>query len=206
VRPRENGWSKAQGLDGKFNVLYSGTLGLKHDPLVLTALADDFAAHPDVAVTVVAAGQGADMLRAEIQARPRANLNLLPLQPMETLPDVLGSADVVLALLEEDAGRFSVPSKVLSYLCAHRPIILSAPRENLAARLLADAGAGVVVEAGDTSALVEAARRLHGDSQIRTAMGTSGRAYAETNFDVKAVAARFQDVFQRAIKARRGRH
>jgi len=124
---------------------------------------------------------------------------------MEVLPEVLGSADVVIALLEEDAGRFSVPSKVLSYLCAHRPIILSAPRENLAARILADAGAGVVVEAGDATGLVAAARRLHDDDELRTAMGISGRTYAETNFDVTAVAARFQDVFQRAIERRKGR-
>lgn len=205
VRPRANSWSAAQGLEGKFNFLYSGTLGLKHDPLVLTALADAFATDPTVVVTVVAAGQGADMLRAELEARPRPNMSLLPLQPMEVLPEVLGSADVVIALLEEDAGRFSVPSKVLSYLCAHRPIILSAPRENLAARILADAGAGVVVEAGDATGLVAAARRLHDDDELRTAMGISGRTYAETNFDVTAVAARFQAVFQRAIERRKGR-
>ncbi len=205
VRPRANNWSAAQGLEGRFNFLYSGTLGLKHDPLVLTALADAFATDPTVVVTVVAAGQGADMLRAELAANPRPNMSLLPLQPMEVLPEVLGSADVVIALLEEDAGRFSVPSKVLSYLCAHRPIILSAPRENLAARILADAGAGVVVEAGDAKGLIAAARRLHDDGELRTAMGISGRTYAETNFDVTAVAARFQNVFQRAIERRKGR-
>ncbi len=31
VRPRENGWARRHGLDGKPVLLYSGTLGLKHD-------------------------------------------------------------------------------------------------------------------------------------------------------------------------------
>ncbi|MFN3573962.1 glycosyltransferase family 4 protein [Phenylobacterium sp.] len=205
VRPKANPWARNHGLEDRFVFLYSGTLGLKHDPLVLTALADAFAETERVQVTVVAAGQGADMLKGELAARPRRNIDLLPLQSMEALPDVLGCADVVIALLEEDAGRFSVPSKVLSYLCANRPIVLSAPRENLAARILTDAGAGLVVEAGDAGGLIAAARRLHGDSQLRASFGASGRAYAEANFDIGAVAQRFMGVFEKAVAQRRSR-
>lgn len=199
LRPRENAWSTAQGLSGKFTFLYSGTLGLKHDPLVLTALADAFVGDPDVRVVVVAAGVGADMLRAELEARPRSNITLLPLQPMEVLADVLGSADVVLALLEADAGQFSVPSKVLSYLCAGRAIILSAPAQNLAARIIEDAKAGDVVEAGDQAAFVAAARALFEDDARRQAAGRNGRAYSEQNFDITAVSRRFLSVFERVV-------
>ena len=40
VRPRENGWASRHGLDGKPVLLYSGTLGLKHDAGLLLQLAD----------------------------------------------------------------------------------------------------------------------------------------------------------------------
>ena len=55
---------------------------------------------------------------------------------------MLASATVLIGILEEDAGVFSVPSKVLSYLCAGRPIVLCAPAENLASRTLLEAEAG----------------------------------------------------------------
>ena len=50
-------------------------------------------------------------------------------------------------MIEADAGKFAVPSKVPSYMCAGRPILLAAPKENLAARTVARANAGIVVEA-----------------------------------------------------------
>ena len=84
-----------------------------------------------------------------MRAEPKPNLVFLPLQPMDVFPDVLGAADVLVALLENDAGPFSVPSKVLSYLCAGRPILLSAPPSNLSVRLVEKAAAGLCVPAGN---------------------------------------------------------
>ncbi len=77
---------------------------------------------------VVASGVSVDKLRAESERSPRHNLTVLPLQPAVDLPLVLGSADVLVALLESDAAEFSVPSKLLSYLCAGRPVLASRPR------------------------------------------------------------------------------
>ena len=39
VRPKVNPWSVAHGLDDKFVFLYAGTLGRKHDPMLLVELA-----------------------------------------------------------------------------------------------------------------------------------------------------------------------
>jgi glycosyltransferase involved in cell wall biosynthesis len=204
VRPRRNAWSDAQGLSDGFVFLYSGTLGLKHDPKVLTALADAFADQPQVRVVVIATGMGFAALQAELAVRPRPNLVTMGLQPFDQLPNVLGAADVVLALLEPDAGRFSAPSKVLSYFCAGRPVLLSAPPENLAARTVKAAAAGAAVEAGDVQAFIAAARQLYSDSAARSAAGASGRRYAEANFDVGEVAKRFEAVFARALVNRGG--
>jgi hypothetical protein len=67
---------------------------------------------------------------------------VLDYQPYGQLAEVLATADVLVALLESSAGIFSVPSKVLAYLCAARPLLASMPKENLAARTIERAGAG----------------------------------------------------------------
>ena len=110
---------------------------------------------------------------------------LLPLQPAEDYTDVLATADVLVALIEADAGMFAVPSKVPSYMCAGRAILLAAPKENLAARIVARAGAGVVVDPSDEAGFVAAARRLRDDPQLRAEFGANGRAYAERMFDMR---------------------
>jgi glycosyltransferase involved in cell wall biosynthesis len=135
-----------------------------------------------------------------LRERPLPNLRLLPFQPIDQYPDVLGAADVLVALLEPTAGTFSVPSKVLSYLCAGRPILAAIPPQNLAARTIERAGAGLVVSPTDEEAFLVAAKQLLVDGVVRTAAGRSARAYAEATFDTEVITDRFQQVIERAIR------
>ncbi|QXD15886.1 glycosyltransferase family 4 protein [Rhodocaloribacter litoris] len=195
VRPKDNAWSRAHGLAGRRVLLYSGNLGMKHDPALLVRLARHFRDTPDVRVVVVSEGLGADWLREQQAAHGLDNLLLFGFQPFERLPDVLGAADVLLALLEPDAGVFSVPSKVLTYLCAARPVLLAVPPENLAARIVAREEAGRVVAPGDAGAFVAAAETLLADGDLRARLGRNARAYAERTFDLE----RITDAFERVL-------
>ncbi|KMK63834.1 glycosyltransferase [Puniceibacterium sp. IMCC21224] len=195
----DNAWTARQGLEAGTRFLYSGTLALKHNPELLAALARTAA--PSETVVVVSAGVGADRLAAQAEALPA--LRLLPLQPFDALPDVLGAADVLLVVIERDAGAFSVPSKMLSYLCAGRPVVLAAPDSNLAARILQETGAGTVVAPEDIDGFVAAARAYAADPARSAAAGRAGRAYAETHFDLSMVAARFETIFDRLAAAGR---
>jgi colanic acid biosynthesis glycosyl transferase WcaI len=196
VRPQANPWSEAHGLSGRDVLLYAGTLGMKHDPGLLVGLADALRDRPGTAVVVASQGAGADHVRAEAARRGLENLRVLGFQPFEAMPDMLGSAAVLVAVLEPDAGVFSVPSKVLTNLCAGRAQLLAVPAENLAARLVERLGAGLVVPPGDPDAFVAAARTLLDDPARRDAMGRAGRAHAEAAFDAEAIAARFAAILR----------
>jgi glycosyltransferase involved in cell wall biosynthesis len=195
-RPRDNAWAKQHDLIGKLVFLYSGTLGLKHNPDLLLRLAKHFADRPEIRVVVVSEGLGADWLRA--RAAEVRNLTLLPYQPFERLPEVIASGDVLLAILESDAGAFSVPSKVLTYLCAGRPILGAIPVENLATRVIARAGAGITVPPGEAEAFVLAAERLATASAERKALGNNALDYAHKTFDIRAIGDRFEAILASA--------
>jgi glycosyltransferase involved in cell wall biosynthesis len=197
--PRRNAWAVEHGLDGHSVFLYSGTLGFKHDPTLLLALAR-WAGTRDALVAVVSEGPGADWL-AE-RARDEPALRLLPYQPYDLLPEVLASADVLVAVLEPEAGAFSVPSKVLTYLCIARPLLVSVPADNLAARVVEQSGGGVVVRPGDTQAFLAAAETLLSDHGLRAELGGRARAYAEASFGGGAIADRFEAVLELATAAR----
>jgi colanic acid biosynthesis glycosyl transferase WcaI len=196
-QPKDNPWARDHDLADKFVFLYSGTLALKHNPSRLLALAKAFEHDPSVRVVLAASGVSVDQLKALPDDQKPDNLTFLPLQPIELFPQMLGAADVLVALLEADAGEFSVPSKVLSYLCAGRPTLLSAPGGNLASRVIEQAGAGLCVAADDEAAFLTAARRLRDDGVFRQTAAAAARAYAEANFDIGAVAERFTQLFHR---------
>lgn len=195
VAPRDNAFAREQDLIGKTVFLYSGTLGMKHDPSLLRDLA---VALPDARVLVISEGPGAEWLAGQ----GLANLRVLPFQPFSRLGETLAGADVLVAILESDAGVFSVPSKVLTYLCAGRPILAAIPPENLAARLIGREGAGLAVSPGDRAGFVAAAKSLAGSPDLRAAQGAKALDYAARTFDIAAVAARFAAILEAAKRAR----
>lgn len=194
--PRDTSWAEEQRLGQGMRYLYSGTLALKHNPALLANLAKELG--DEETLVLVSAGVGADQLEEEAKAGGLPRLKPLPLQPFERFSEVLASGDVYLGVIEREAGEFSVPSKILSYLCAGKPVVLAAPKENLAAQILLDTGAGKVVEPEDANGFVQAALSYRNDPEGAKAAGAAGRAYAETHFDLGKVAERFEKLFAEA--------
>ncbi|MGV9935698.1 glycosyltransferase family 4 protein [Streptomyces olivaceoviridis] len=204
---RTNGWSAEHGLHDVRTVLYSGTLGLKHNPALLVRLAERLREQGSpVRLVVVNDGPAVPVLRDAAAARG-VDLTLLPFQPYERLPEVLGTGDVLVVLLGPEAGQFSVPSKTLSYLCAGRPVLGLMPADNLAARLLRQAGSAVFPP--EESALEGAAtwvREVLSDLARAERLGKESRALAEREFALEGCASRFEDILHSASAGGPRRH
>jgi colanic acid biosynthesis glycosyl transferase WcaI len=190
LRPRDNAWAKAHDLVGIPVVMYAGTLGAKHDPSVISRLAQT--APTGSRMVVVSEGRGREWLESEAGEVP--GLTLLDYQPYDELPDMLASADVLLVVLESNASRYSVPSKVLNYFCAGRPVLALLPQDNAVAKMVEAAEAGLVVAPGDADAASAGLRSLLASPVAGAAMGTAARRYAERTFDVERVGDRFESL------------
>lgn len=196
VAEKDNHWSREYGLNDKFVFLYSGTMGLKHNPRTISDLARRFKDRPEVRVVVISEGIGRDFLQKCKCDYSLDNLLLLGFQPYSILPQVLASADVLLASVEPDSSVFSVPSKVLTYLCAGRPVLVSVPEDNLAARIVSRAGAGHVCNPLNPSEFLERAEAIWGDRASRQQMGLAARKYAEFTFDITKIGGLFESAIQ----------
>ncbi|MGW6903907.1 glycosyltransferase family 4 protein [Streptomyces sp. NPDC054940] len=203
IRPveRANAWSAEHGLTGVRTLLYSGTIGLKHNPALLVRLAETLREQGErVRLVVVNDGPAVPVIKEAAAARS-VDLTLLPFQPYDRLPEVLGTGDVLVVLLAADAGEFSVPSKTLSYLCAGRPVLGLMPADNLAAKLLRQAGSAVF--APEESSLAGAAtwiREVLNDPARAESLGKESRALAEREFALEGCASQFEDILRTAIR------
>ena len=109
-----------------------------------------------------------------------------PLQPMNKFSYVLGTADICLAVLEEDAGSFSVPSKVLSYFCAGKPILMHGPAKNLSSKLIIDNECGLVSSGNNFDKLESNLIKIRNKGNIDK-MARNSRNYAINNFQIEEV-------------------
>lgn len=201
-RPRENAWS-AQHLppEPELRLVYAGTLGRKHNPLLLTALLRQaLAAGLPARLIVASEGEGIEMLREDVKREPQLPVTLLPFQPAAELPDMLGAADVLVTILEPEASRFSIPSKVLSSLAAGRPVLGLMPEDNPAAADIraADGFVGPPTDFGVAGG-VGWLRRLHRDPEAARAVGAKGRMLAETRFGIGPITDRFEAVLRTTV-------
>jgi colanic acid biosynthesis glycosyl transferase WcaI len=194
VLTRNNIWSQQHDLDDKFVFMYTGTLGIKHNPDLLLQLALQYQDDYNIRMVVISEGPGADWLLEKKTEYCLASLQVLPFQPFEQLPQVMAVADVLVALLGSDAGIFSVPSKVLTYLCAQRPLLLAVPPENLAARIVSQYHAGIVVHPDDVGNFIAGAGLLMNNPALRNEYAINARAYAEDHFDIKKICDRFEEI------------
>jgi glycosyltransferase involved in cell wall biosynthesis len=183
-------WLQANGIPRAPTLLYAGTLGLKHNATLLADLAQGVTGLAQV--VVLSEGPGAEMLRRAAADRALSNLFVRPFQSITELWNALDAADVLVGLLEKDAAAYSVPSKVLTYLAAGRPILLAVPRHNASAKLVIEVGAGLVVEPDDVTGFTTAARWLLGDAGQRSTMGAAGAAFARDAFDIQRIALQFE--------------
>lgn len=201
VTPKDNPWSRARGLDRRFVFLYAGTLGFKHNPELLLELAETFRGVNDTAVVVVSEGPAADWIAREARVRGLDNVLTVGFQPQEVFREVLGAGDVLVALLEPEASGASVPSKVLSYMCASRPILAAVPASNPAARLVSAIGAGIVADPRSPRRFVDAALQLRRvGPAVLSEMGGAAREYAEAHFDIRVIADRFERVLRSVLE------
>lgn len=198
-RERRNDWATEHGLTESPTLLYSGTLGLKHNPALLVALARRVRElGVDARLVVVTEGPSVEVLRTTALGWD-VPLTVLPFQPYDRLSDVLATGDVLIVLLEPDASQFSVPSKTLSYLCAARPVVGLMPQANAAAALLERAGCLVLAPLEQS---IDAAAAWVVDllsvPQRCADIGRATRALAEAEFSLDLTVSAFEKLLSQA--------
>ena len=179
----------------KFRIIYTGTLALKHNPQIIVNIAKN---NENIDVLVIGTGSGFQQLK-NMYNLP-SNIKMLPLQPFKLMNEILNSADVLLGILSEDASKFSVPSKILNYLCAGKPIILSAPQDNLSATIIKDSNSGKVFDPHDLKGINNFLKTLVKDNTIKIKYSLNARDYANKNFKIKNISMKFENLINNLNK------
>jgi colanic acid biosynthesis glycosyl transferase WcaI len=185
------------GLTGRFVLMYSGTISIS-SAATLERILDAAAllkGDPEIRFALVGEGLKKPDLTAKAASLHLPNVDFIPFQPYEDLPDLLGAADVLLVPLDKEMSLLSVPSKLYNFMSAGRPILGLAHPDSEVFSLIRETGCGVCAPPDDPLAIAAAVRALKADAAGRERMGKDGRSYAETHFSRRAVL----DAFDRLL-------
>lgn len=197
VKP--NAFSTANGLDGKFVVLFAGNMGFSQGLNSVLEAAKLLEPVPRIQFLLVGNGAGRESALAQFARTKLGNVRFMPYQPAEILPEMYGAADVCLIPLRRGFASESVPSKLYTIMAAGKPSIASVDFDSDTASLLNRTGAGLCVEPENPQALADAVMVYFRDDQAKVEAGLRARQCAQTEFLAGAIAERYIMALQRAI-------
>jgi colanic acid biosynthesis glycosyl transferase WcaI len=116
-------------------------------------------------------GDGANRAALESAARNLPNVKFAPFRPVAQIAHVMMAGDVHIVTVKRGLEGVVVPSKLYSILAAGRPIIVIAPPESDAARIVVESGCGVAADPDDPAAVAAAIRELRAQPARLTEMG-----------------------------------
>lgn len=185
-----------------FNAVFAGNLGNAQAPETIVAAAALLADDPRIRFVLVGSGSRSEWIRDEAARRSLVNVLLPGRFPPDAMPSILEGASVLLVTLtRSEIFGLTIPSKIQAYLAAGKPILAALDGEG--ARVIEEAGAGVVVPAEDAAALADAIRRMADMPASELArMGRAGRDYYDKHFAPAMLARRMLDLFGEAVVAR----
>lgn len=193
---RDNAWRREQRIPLEQKVvLYAGTIGLVSGARVVLDAADRLRDRPDILFLLVGEGRLKDELEAEAARRGLPNVRFLGFQPRGRLREVQATADLSLVTLAPGRGRTSVPSKVVGYLAAGRPVLASVDLDSDTAEAIRAGGCGALVEPGRADLLASSVRTMLDDPGL-PALGEAGRAFFLRTYSKDAVIAAMRAVIE----------
>jgi len=175
------------GFGHKFVVMFAGNLGMVQGLETVIEAAALLRDRADVEFVLV--GDGSDRARLErlVADQRLSNVRFLGQHPQAEMPAFMRAADALLVhLRRSEIADHAIPTKILSYLAASRPVVCAT--SGAAAELVRSAEAGLTLEPGDPVALAGAITHLASlSAEARGQLGRNGRAYLDEHFEKQTV-------------------
>lgn len=186
-------------LEHNFCVVFTGNLGTAQAVETLLAAARRLIHLSDVKLVLVGSGSRSDWLEQQKNELRLDNLVLAGRFPANEMPQFLWRAQgLIVSLKRAEIFAQTVPAKVQSYLAAGRPIIAALDGEG--ARVITESGAGLVCPAEDVDGVVSCIKTLYSmSSHQRETMGSAGRAYFLSHFEMGKQARNLIQILQNRI-------
>lgn len=192
--PRDEALAESLGLNGRFNILFAGTMGVMQGlDTVLEAAQHCQQTVPQAQFVFVGGGVDRPRLQAEAARLGLSNVRFLPRQEPEAMGPLYALADALLVHLKDDPlFRITIPSKTQAYLYMGRPIIMAMQGD--AAELVRQAGAGLLCPPESPEALATAVAQLAAlPLEAREQMGRNGAVFYAEKLAMEIGVARFAE-------------
>lgn len=196
--PRDDEVAARLGLEGRFNIVYAGNMGLYQDPHTVVRTAALLRHIPEIQLVFVGGGLLQNEIRAHANELGLTNVKFIDAVHVCKMAAIYSLADVLLIhLIDRPFLRATVPGKTQASLAAGRPIIAACEGES--ADIVREARAGLTCRPQDEGALAACIEQLYrATSSDLQDLGRRGREFYLANMSLEVSAPRIEKLLQQA--------
>lgn len=193
VRHAENPFREAQGLEGRFVLMYSGNHGPSNPITTILAALVRMKEESRLVGMFIGGGIG----KREVEAHRSEQIRSLPYQPLDQLRYSLSAADAHIVTVGNEIVGIVHPSKVYGAMAVGRPIVLIGPARCHVADILSEDQVGWRIDHGDVDGAVALCHTLLATPEAELAeMGARARRVVATKFSKEALCGAFCDLVE----------
>lgn len=132
-------------------LLYAGNIGMAQDWDTLIELAK-LTKGNKIDYYIIGEGMMRDYLNDKIAEYKLSNIHLLPYQPRELMPEIIGFSDIQFIFMEPQIAAQGFPSKVYTIMASAKPMVICSPENTPIVNFLHDIDCARIITASDAVA------------------------------------------------------
>jgi colanic acid biosynthesis glycosyl transferase WcaI len=185
-----------------FVVLYSGSMGIKQG---LANVIDAASLLKEIAPYVKWVLVGGGELRSTIESLVHRygiedEVRMLSLQPVNEMANMYSAANLLLLNQIGSIKDTVIPSKLLTYMAAGKPVLAAVNINSQGAILLKEAKGGIFVEPENSAELANAVYSYSKNISELREMGQRNRRFAEKHFDRRQIVIEQEDFLLKVVR------
>ncbi len=197
IAHEDNPFRQAQGLDGKFVIMYSGNISPAHPVTTILEAAKQMQDDHRIVFLFIGGGNGKKRIDDFIAQERLSNVRTLPYQPLDQIKYSLSAGDLHLVAMGAEMVGIVHPCKVYGAMTVARPVLLLGPMESHVGELLDQHDIGWQVDHGDIDRATALIRQIAAtDAQTLAEYGRRAREGILKQLSMKALCGQFCDVVE----------
>ncbi len=199
VRQEENPFIKANNLEGKFVVLYSGNMGCGHNIEIILDAAEILKAEENISFVLIGEGQQFESIKKRIEKSKLKNVQLFPWQPADVFPYSVACGDIAVVTEETTQSHLFMPSRTYSMMAAGEAIVGVCSDYDDLNLLITRYGIGDTLTNNDAKLLAEKIIYFAKNPDKLKECQEKARKIAEDVYSIPVISAGYRKIFDKLL-------
>ena len=198
--PKDNAFSRQQGVADKFVVSYAGNMGPAQQLDTFIEAAARLKDEPQIQFMMMGDGILREQLQALVVKNKLSNFAFLPDQPYSLMRQIYATSDLSLVPQAQGISDIAVPSKVYRIMACGRAVLAVAVEDSDLGDLLRSSGSGLLVTPGRADELAAAVLAAARDPEQMRLMGDRGRNHVLAHYTRQAIAQEYDTAIGEVVR------